>query len=395
MARTAYAADAPVTIHAGVLIDGTGGKTQNATITVEGDRIVKVEAGASGPWTFDFGRVAVLPGLIDTHTHIVSHFNDEGRATTEGEPREKQALRWAENAYVTLMGGYTTIQSVGSYDDIPLRAAIASGRLPGPRLLTSGDPITEAKTPEEGRKAVDDRKARGVDLIKIFASASIRDGGQATLTQPVLTALCDQAKKQGLRTWVHAHSDESIKRTVDAGCMTITHAALATADSFRYMAAHGTVFEPTVGIIQENYIQHEKNYVGIGNFTPNAFAQMREYQKTINERWKTMRTAAPNLVMISGSDATSGAEGRNVEEVVFRVQSGWPAMEGIVSATSRNAKALGLEMVTGAIKPGLQADIIAVDGDPTADITALRRVVFVMKGGKVYRNDGLGGAAKR
>ncbi len=384
----AFAADAPVRIHAGLLIDGTGASMKDATITVQGDKIAAVEQGAKGPWAFNFAKATVLPGLIDTHVHITWHFNDAGRADAEGYPREKQAIKWAENLKKTLMGGYTTVQSLGSPDDLFLRAALASGDLIGPRLLTSSTAFTsQTATPDEARAFVRARKAEGADLVKMFASKSSRDGGGATLSAEVVAAVCDEARKQGLRVWVHAHGDDSIQRVVAGKCTTVVHGSLATAPTFTLMANAGVMFEPTVGVVVQNYIAHEKDYTGIGNYTPEAFVAMKAFVKGIPQNWKTMFSTAPKLTILSGSDAVAGSEGHNAEEIIFRVQNGWPAMEGIVSATSRNAKAILLDKSIGALKPGLQADIIAVDGDPLSDITALRRVSFVMKGGKVYRYD--------
>ncbi len=387
-ATQVHAADAPIRIHAGLLVDGVGASLKDATVTVQGDKIVAVEAGAKGPWAFDFGKATVLPGLIDNHVHITWHFSDEGRAEMQSNAREKQALKWAENLHKTLMGGYTTIQSIGSADDLLLRGEIATGHLIGPRLLTSSTSFNDiTASPEQARAFVRARKAEGADLIKIFASKSSREGGGATLSAEVVTALCDEARQQNLRTWVHAHGDDSIERVVAAKCTTVVHGSLATPKMFTLMANAGVTFEPTVGVVTQNYVAHEKNYIGIGNYTPEAFVNMKAFLKNQGPRWKAMFTSEPKLVILTGSDAVAGAEGHNAEEVIFRVQNGWPAMDGIVSTTSRNAKALLLEKVTGAVKPGLQADIIAVDGDPLADITALRRVTFVMKGGKVYRYD--------
>lgn len=382
----AFAADSPVRIHAGLLIDGAGASMKDATITVQGDKIAAVEQGAKGPWAFNLAKATVLPGLIDNHVHITGHFNDDGRADAQGYPREKQAIKWAENLKKTLMGGYTTVQSLGSSDDLVLRSAIASGDLIGPRLRTSGTAFTSATaTPDEARAFVRARKAENVDLIKMFASKSSREGGGATLSAEVVAAVCDEARKQGLRIWVHAHGNDSIERVVAGKCTAVVHGSLATPAMFTLMANAGVLFEPTVGVVTQNYIAHEKNYIGIGNYTPEAFVNMKAFVKGQGPRWKAMFSTTPKLVITTGSDAVAGAEGHNAEEVIFRVQNGWPAMEGIVSATSRNAKALELDKITGALKPGLQADIIAVDGDPLTDITALRRVSFVMKGGKVYR----------
>lgn len=387
-AAQAHAADAPVRIHAGLLIDGTGASMKDATVTVQGDKIVSVEQGAKGPWAIDLAKATVLPGLIDNHVHITWHFNDEDRAEMASTPRERQGLKWAENLKKTLMAGYTTVQSIGSSDDLLLRKELATGDLIGPRLLTSSTAFNNVKaSPDEARAFVRARKAEGADLIKMFASKSSREGGGATLSAEVVAAVCDEARKNNLRVWVHAHGDDSIQNVVAGKCTTVVHGSLATPPTFKLMADNGVLFEPTVGVVTQNYVAHEKNYTGIGNYTPEAFVNMKAFLKNQGTRWKAMFTSEPRLIILTGSDAVAGAEGHNAEEVIFRVQNGYPAMDGIVSTTSRNAKAIGLEKTTGALKAGLQADIIAVDGDPLADITALRRVTFVMKGGKVYRYD--------
>lgn len=381
------AAPGPITIHAGSLIDGKGAVMRDMTITVIGTRISAVSKGRPAHPTYDFAALTVLPGLIDSHVHITAHFNDEGRATDKGESGEQQGLKWAENVYKTLMAGFTTVQSIGSDEDYPLRRAIAGGRLPGPRLLTSGQPINDPRmTPAEIRAFVDKKKADGSDVIKIFASKSSREGGAPTMSDAQMEAACGEARKIGIRTWVHAHAAAAVRQAILAGCYAITHARFVTQAELDLAAARGVYIEPSWGVVQQNYLAHQANYEGLGNYTKEAFAEMRRYQPTTPAVWHMM-LATKGLKILAGGDTNAGAEGHNVEETIWRVDNGQRPMDAIVVTTSADAKALGLADVTGSITPGLEADIIAVGGDPLKDITALRKVMFVMKGGVVYRND--------
>ncbi|MDB5688196.1 MAG: amidohydrolase [Sphingomonas bacterium] len=376
----------PITIHAGELIDGTGKVMRDMTVTVLGTKITGLKAGRPAQPTYDFARLTVLPGLIDSHVHITAHFNDEGRATDKEESGEQRGLKWSENAYATLMGGFTTVQSIGSDEDYPLRKAIAGGRLPGPRLLTSGQPIGDPKmTPEEIRAFVRKTKANGADVVKIFASKSSREGGAPTMTDAQMAAACGEAKKIGIRTWVHAHAAAAVRQAILAGCHAITHARFVTQSELDLAVQRGVYIEPSWGVVQQNYLAHQPNYEGLGNYTKEAFAEMRRYQPSTPAVWRMM-LATKGLKLLSGGDTNAGAEGHNVEELVWRVHNGQKPMDAITIATSRDAEATGLKAVTGTIAPGMEADIIAVDGNPLTDITALRKVVFVMKGGTVYKN---------
>ncbi len=377
---------APVTIHAGQLLDGKGGVARDMTITVDGTKIVSVTPGRSTAATYDFDKLTVLPGLIDTHVHVVSHFNDEGRGIDTNETGEQKAFKWAENLYLTLIGGYTTVQSLGADEDYVMRAAMRRGRLPGPRLLTSGLPMMDPKlTPDEIRAFVDKAKANGADVVKIFASKSSREGGTPTLTDDQINAGCDEARKLGMISWVHAHAASAVRQAILAGCTTVTHARFVTQAELDLAVEHGTYIEPTWGVVVQNYIAHQPNLEGIGNYTKEAFDQMRSTLKDTPPIWQMM-LRTKGLKLLSGSDAVFGAEGHNAEEIIWRVQNGQKPMDAIVVATSANAKAIRLEDQIGAIAPGMEADIIAVKGDPLTDIRALRDVLFVMKGGRVYKN---------
>lgn len=386
LTSTAALAQDSIVIRAGTLLDGKGGKQRNVSVVVRGSKIDAVNTSQSGAVTFDLGRLTLLPGLIDTHVHIGYHFSKSGRADTSGETPAEEALFGAENAYVTLMAGITTAQSVGSPSDLPLRDAINRGVLPGPTLLTAIRPISDHKmTPDQLRGEVRKLKAEGADLIKIFASKSIRDAGAQTMSKQQLEAMCGEAKSLGLRTMVHAHSESSVRDAALAGCRQIEHGVFTTPAVLQVMAQRGTYFDPNIGLVIQNYLTNKPKFLGFGNYNEAGFAHMETAIATNFAMFKEA-LAVKNLKLVFGTDAVAGGHGKNVEELVIRVQQGQPAMDAIVSATSRAAEAMELQQKIGAISPGLEADLIAVEGDPSEDITALRRVVFVMKGGKVYKN---------
>ncbi len=381
------AAQRPIAIRAGTLIDGKGGVHRAVTILVQGSRIQSVESGGAEPATYDFAGLTVLPGLIDTHVHIGSHFGKDGRASNQDETPGEAILYAAENAYVTLMAGFTTVQSIGGREDVPLREAIARGELPGPRLLTSIASLTDTSmTPDEIRQFVRRRVEEGADLIKIFASKSIREGGAQTLSDEQIRTACEAAKAAGKRIWVHAHAASAARAAALAGCWTVTHGSQLTDREFALMAERGTFFEPNIGLVSQNYIENKPRYLGIGNYDEQGFRYM---EQGIPLKLSMFKRALQHkgLKLIMGTDATAGAHGQNAREIVYRVQvGGQPAMDAIIGTTSLAAEALGLAGRIGAIAPGMEADLIAVDGDPLQDITALQRVAFVMKGGKVYKN---------
>jgi imidazolonepropionase-like amidohydrolase len=327
--------------------------------------------------------------------HIGWHFGKDGRFDNTGETPEDRLKAAIENARVTVMNGFTTVQSVGEARDLEVRAALEKGNLPGPRILTSVRQINERTggrgnpnglaTPEQLRQAVREAKTAGADLIKVFASASIRDGGRQTMTDEQLQATCGEANALGLRTLVHAHSPESIKASVLAGCTQIEHGNFATDDVLKLMADKGAYFDPNVGLVLQNYIENKAKFLGIGNYNEEGFAAMEKSLPIVIDMFKrALKT--PNLKLVYGTDAVAGAHGRNIEEAIVRVKDGGQKpMDAIVSMTSLSAEAMRMKDTIGAVAPGLQADLVAVDGDPLTDITALRRVVFVMRGGAVYR----------
>lgn len=375
-----------ITIHAGTLLDGRGHASHDVDIVVQGPRIVRVAPHQDGAADYDLRRLTVLPGWIDVHDHIVWHFGPNGRAEDKSETPEQAALAAASNAWVTLRAGFTTIQSVGSPDDKPLRDAVDNGGLPGPRILTSLEPITDPKlTPDQLREIVRQRKAQGADLIKIFASKSIREGGLQTLSDEQLRAACGEANSVGLRTLVHAYGS-AVRASADAGCTEVEHGEFATRDDLRDLAQRGTYFDPQVGLVIHNYLDNKSKFLGIGNYTEDGFAKMQEVLPVMQQLFESALDTK-GLRIVFGTDAVAGAHGRNAEELIDRVHAGQSPMDALVSANSLAAESLRMEEEIGSIAAGMQADIIALDGDPVTDITAVRRVVFVMKGGQVYRND--------
>jgi imidazolonepropionase-like amidohydrolase len=380
----AFAQNQPIVIKAGTLLDGKGGVQKNASIVIVGSKIEKLDPSAKT--TYDLSKLTVLPGMIDTHVHIAWHFGPDGRY----QPRDTSqtvALGYTlENAYVTLMGGFTTVQSVGSPIDGDARDAINRGVFPGARILTSLRAINSPTlTTDQIREAVKKMKADGSDLVKIFASKSFRDGGGATLSKEQIEAACSEAKAQGLRAIVHVYGPETITQVSDAGCTSVEHGTLITPEVLKHLAAKGTYFDPNIGLVAQNYLEHKANYLNIGNYTEEGMAAM---ERSIPIALKVFKEAlaTPGLKIIFGTDAVAGAHGHNVEELIYRVQKGGQDPKAaITSVTSLSAESISMGDKIGTIAPGMEADLIAVDGDPLKDITALRRVVFVMKGGKVFK----------
>ena len=379
--------DQTVRIRAAKALDGTGKALSNVTITIQGSKITSIGPDNSIAATYNLAGLTVMPGMIDVHAHVGWHFDKDGRyAARPGTPAQ-EILYSAENAYVTLMAGFTTIQSPGQANDVELRDAIARGVLPGPRILTSIRQINERSgTPAEIREKVRQLKTDGADVVKIFASASIRDGGKQTMTDEQLQAVCGEANAIGMRTMVHAHSPESIKATVNAGCQQIEHGVFATDEVLKLMADKGVYFDPNIGVVLQNYLANKSHFLGIGNYNEEGFAFM-EKGVALNEAMIKKAVGTPKLMMVIGTDAVAGAHGHNADEIIARVrQGGQKPMDAIVSATSLAARSMRLEKTIGTLAPGFEADIVALDGDPTTDINAVKRVAFVMRAGKVYKN---------
>ena len=377
-----------IVIGAGTLLDGRGHVLRDTRIVVEGTKIVALDPKAS-PVDYDLRGFTVLPGWIDSHVHITWSFGPGGKNEGAEQTTQFAAYQSASNAWLTLMAGFTTVQSVGSPADVPLRDAIAKGAIPGPRILTAVEPLEgqgeKTGTPDEIRTFVRKQKEAGADLIKIFASQSIRQGGGMTLSQDQLNAACDEANKQGLRTLVHAYKDAP-RAAALAGCTEVEHGTMATDDDLKVLAEHGTYFDPQAGLVIENYLANKERFLGTQGYTEEGFAAM---ERAVSLDHDIVRRAVkiPGFKVVFGSDAVAGAHGRNAEEFIDRVRdAGVDPMSAMVSANSLAAEAMRMGNRIGSIAPGYEADIIALDGDPLRDITAVRRVVFVMKGGVVYEN---------
>jgi imidazolonepropionase-like amidohydrolase len=385
---TVQAPNRRIVIEAGALLDGRGHLLHNTRIVVEGSKIAALDPKAS-PVDYDLRGFTVLPGWIDSHVHITWSFGENGKNAGADGTTQFAAYQSASNAWLTLMAGFTTVQSVGSPTDVPLRDAIAKGALPGPRILTAIEPLEgkgeKTGTPDEIRASVRKQKAAGADLIKIFASASIRQGGGMTLTQDQLNTACDEANKQGLRTLVHAYND-AVRAAALAGCTQVEHGTMATDDDLKVLADHGTYFDPQAGLVIESYLANKERFLGTSGYTEEGFAAM---ERALSLDHDIVRRAVkiPGLKVVVGTDAVAGAHGRNAEEFIDRVRdAGVDPMSAMVSANSLAAEALRMGDRIGSIASSYEADIIALDGDPLKDITAVRRVVFVMKGGVVYKN---------
>jgi imidazolonepropionase-like amidohydrolase len=374
-----------VVIAAGRLFDGRGGVLRDTRIVVEGNRIIAIDPKAE-PVTYDLGGLAVMPGWIDSHVHMTWSFGPDGKNAGAEMRTPFAALASAANAWETLKAGFTTVQSLGSADDLVLRAAIERG-FPGPRILTAVAPLLgrgdSTGTPDDLRAYVRTQKRAGADVIKLFATFSAARPA-LLFTQGQLDAVCDEARKQRMRTVVHAYG-EAVRAATLAGCNQIEHGALATDEDLRLMASRGAYLDPQAGLVWENYVRNADRFLGTPGYPTGAFAQI-DAAIARSHAFFLQASAIRGLKIIFGSDALAGSHGRNAEEFIHRVHDGATPMAAMVSAQALAAEALGMADRIGSIRPGLEADIIALDGDPLADITAVRRVRFVMKAGVVYLN---------
>ena len=376
-----------IVIRAARILDGRGHEVRQAAVVIDDSKIVRIDPHPKRA-DIDLGDRTLMPGGIDTHVHIGWHFDKNGRSNDDGtgETPEEYALFAAENAAATVRGGNTTVQSLGAAIDKTIREFSERSSLPMPRILTSVEQITDNKlTPDQLRETVRRIRSEGADVVKIFASQSIRSGGGPTMSQEQMDAACGEAKKLGIRVAVHAHGPESVRRSVLAGCTSIEHGALLDQSTLDFVAEHGTFFDPNIDLVFRNYFENKAHFIGIGNYTEEGFAQMQKaVPKALNVFQMGLETKG--LKMVFGTDAVAGSHGRNFEELIYRVQKGGQdPMQAIISATSLAAESLGMGDRIGSIAPGYEADLIALDGDPLRDITALERVAFVMKGGRVVK----------
>jgi imidazolonepropionase-like amidohydrolase len=382
-AATAFAQDKPIVIAVSTLLDGRGNVVHDTHIVVEHGKIARIDPKAA-PVTLDLRGLTVMPGFIDTHVHVSWHFNRAGAIAQKDETPEDQewaALQMESNAWKDLRAGFTTVQSLGANSEKIVRDVIDDGDVAGAKILTSLQPISDASlTVDQIRERVRALKNDGADVIKIFASTGLGSGGKPTLTQEQLNAACGEAKAVGLRSVVHAFG-HAVGMAAIAGCTSVEHGLLASDDDLRAMAEHGTYFDPQVALVFRNYIELRPHYPNLNDDTIKILRDAIPQADALVERAMKI----PNLKIVFGTDAVAGAHGQNARELVARVlEAHVPPMQALVSAQSLAAESLGMSGKIGSIAPGLDADIIAVDGDPVADITATQRVVFVMKDGVIY-----------
>ena len=370
-----------IVIAVGTALDGRGGAIRDTRLVIQDGKIAAVDPKAA-PIDYDLRKLTVSPGWIDTHVHLNWHFDDQHKSVSGGEPPEQAALFTAEDAWMTLQGGFTTVQSVGAAIDGPVRDRINRGLLPGPRVLTSLRQITSRSgDPAALRALVQKAKQDGADVIKLFATSGLGAGGDQTMSDEQIQAVCGEAKAQGLRSVVHAIGDKGARASILAGCTAIEHGPFVSDETLDLMVQHGTFFDPNL-LVLHNYLD---NRSGFPSFSEETLATL---EKGIAPMADALRRArAHHVKIVFGTDAVAGAHGRNAEEFVYRVkEAGEKPMDVLVSATSLSAQSLGLGDTIGAIAVGYAADIVATEGSLLDDITAVRRVRFVMKGGRVYRS---------
>ena len=366
-------------IQTSTVLDGKGGVLKDQQIVIEGSEIRTVAAGTARA-DYDLRGLTVMPGWIDTHIHLNWHLDANNKSVSGGGKVEDMALATAADAWITLQSGFTTVQSVGSAIDANVRDIVARGLLPGPRILTSLRQIQGTNgDPEVLRALVRRTKQDGADLIKLFATSGLGAGGNQSMTDEQIQAVCGEAKAVGLRSVVHAIGDAGARAAVLAGCTSIEHGTFLTDETLDLMAQRGTFFDPNL-LVLHNYLDNRQSF---------TFDQavLDTLDKGIAPTEDVLRRARAHKVkVVFGTDAVAGSHGRNAEEFIYRVRDAHDKpMDAVMSATSVSAESLGMGKEIGTVAPGFQADLVATDGNPLEDITAVRRVVFVMKGGKVYR----------
>ena len=414
-----------VVLRAARLIDGTGAPpVANGVVVVTADRIVAVgrEGGVSipsGARRIDLGDATLLPGFIDAHTHIIGRpLGDPGSEDQSVRDFDSfGAILGVANAQKTLMAGFTTIRNVGAgnVDDIALRKAINEGYVIGPRMqasahslgitgghcdenafkpgLADGSPRTGiADGVDQVRQAVRYQAKYGADVIKTCATGGVLSEGDAVGVEQYsfeeLKAMVDEAAKLERKVAAHAHGAEGIKTATRAGVASIEHGSFLDAEGARLMARRGTYLVPTL-MAGEGVERAARTGVLKGHRAEKALAAARAMRNGI----RVARTY--NVPIALGTDAGVGAHGANGHEYTLLVEwGGFTPMRAIVAGAMNAAKLLGWETRIGSLTPGKLADIVAVPGDPMADIRVMERPTFVMKNGVVYKDARQEGAAR-
>jgi len=393
------------------LFDARAGRMlEQQVVLITGDRVEKVGSAKdvpvpSGAEVIDLGAATVLPGLIDAHVHLTGDPDDAGLKGLEiSVPRE--ALKGAKNARLTLEAGFTTVRNVGAsgYADVALREAINAGEIPGPRLIVSGPALGSTGghcdenqlAPEFAYRdeGVADgvpsvlRKTRevikyGADVIKFCASGGVFSKGDLPSTQQYsfeeMSALVAEAHRQGRRVAAHAHGGSAIVEASRAGVDSIEHGSLIDDSGIRAMKEHGTYL--VADIYNDDFILQQGKQHG---FTD----EMIDKEKSLGQKQREgfRRAAQAGVKIAFGTDAGVYPHGGNAKQFAYMVKYGLTPAQAIQSATFNAAELLGWSDRAGSIEPGKFADLIAVAENPLDDITALERVKFVMKGGKIVKN---------
>jgi len=415
-APAAAKAPAVTVLKAARLIDGTGAApVANGVVVVIGDSIAQVGAASSvtipaGATVIDLGDATLLPGFIDAHVHLAGRQLGDPRADDAAvrDYASLGAILGVEHARVTLLGGFTSVRNVGAmnFDDLALRTAIDEGYIPGPRIdgagyalgITGGHCDTDGFTPgledrdwkhgvangtQEAVAAVRYMVKSGADVIKICATGGVLSEGDAVgATQfnlDEMQAMVAEAKKLGRKVAAHAHGTEGIKLATKAGVTSIEHGSFLDEEGAKMMAANGTVLVPTL-MAQEAVERAAKSGVLKGMRAQKALM-------TVAGAKNAVKIAKENHVTIAlGTDAGVDPHGQNAHEFTLMVEwGGLTPMESIVAGTMNGAKLLGWDKHVGSLTAGKWADVVAVPGDPTKDITAMERANFVMKGGVIYK----------
>jgi imidazolonepropionase-like amidohydrolase len=390
-----------------------GSYLENAAIWIEGDRIKEVgsvsDIQAHAPKSakiIDLGHATVLPGLIDCHTHIMARIPEGDNGYIINLATKSQAFRALEGAYnarITLEAGYTTIRDVESegaeYGDVALRDAINQGLAVGPRMQVSTRAIAAVgqynpfgvspdlhdfptgaqmvSGVEEARRAVREQIGHGADWIKVYA-----DWNYPTLTVDEIRVIVEEAHKQHKKVAAHATTPEGIKNAVTAGVDSIEHGHGADHEAIEMMKAHGTFLVPTLGVVDVDLATR------LEGMSPERRKRVDAFLQGMRDEVQTAKNLGVRIA--AGFDAAEAElQGKNASELDAMVKRGLTPLEAIRAATMNAADLLTWSDKVGAIEPAHYADIIAVDGDPLADVTVLQHVKFVMKGGEVVRGSGL------